>query len=193
MGVLDSSFLFLPFGNDLLVVGMTANHHAGYVGYVLAAAAGSTLGVLLITLAAHRLGEAGIKRLAGERKYHYLERKMEKRGGLALAVACLAPPPFPFTMVVAVTSALGYPRLKLLGIVAASRAARFFILGYLAIRYGTWILHVAKTPQFRWGVIIFAGLCIIGSVFSIVKWFQSRPGGKRDRAQAPRSQAQSAG
>lgn len=174
MGVLDSSFLFLPFGNDLLVVGLTAQHHEGYVWYALIAAAGSTLGVVLVHWAAGKLGESGIKRMAGEKQYTKLVSRIEKRGAVALAVGCLAPPPFPFTMVVAVTAALGYPRLKTLITVALSRAARFFILGYLAIRYGTWILRIAKTPGFKWSVVVFAVLCLIGSAYSVRKWFSSR-------------------
>lgn len=190
MGILDSSFLFLPFGNDLLVVGLTARHHSGYLWYVLSAALGSTTGVLLVSWAAGKLGEAGIKRYAGEKRYHYLESKVAKRGVIALAVACLAPPPFPFTIVVAVTSALGYPRTKMLLTVALSRAARFLILGYLAVRYGTWIIRISKTPEFEWSVIVFAALCLIGSVFSILKWFRSRGGSKQESG--TRSEGQSA-
>ena len=67
MGVLDSSFLFLPFGNDLLVVTLVAHNHQGWWLYVLAAAFGSTIGVLALALVAHKLGEDGIKRMAGER------------------------------------------------------------------------------------------------------------------------------
>lgn len=37
MGVLDSSFLILPFGNDLTVVGMVAHHHQGAGWYILSA------------------------------------------------------------------------------------------------------------------------------------------------------------
>jgi membrane protein YqaA with SNARE-associated domain len=175
MGVLDSSFLFLPFGNDLLVVALTARHHQRYLLYVAMAVAGSTLGVLLITWAARKLGEAGITRMAGERRFSYLKGKIEKRGAVVLALGCLAPPPFPFTMVVAVTSALGYSRPKLLATVGISRAVRFLILGYLAILYGRWIIHAIGTPAFKWTVIAFAGLCTVGSVLSILKWFRSRP------------------
>ena len=67
MGVLDSSFLFLPFGNDLLVVTLVARNHQEWRWYVLAAAVGSTIGVSALALVAHKLGEEGIKRMAGER------------------------------------------------------------------------------------------------------------------------------
>ena len=48
MGVLDSSLLFLPFGNDLLIVILVSRHHQGALLYVLSAACGSTLGVLIL-------------------------------------------------------------------------------------------------------------------------------------------------
>ena len=57
MGIFDSSFLFLPFGNDLLVVTLVARHHEGWLSYVLAAAVGSTIGVFALALVAQKLGE----------------------------------------------------------------------------------------------------------------------------------------
>ncbi|HEY6991525.1 MAG TPA: VTT domain-containing protein [Bryobacteraceae bacterium] len=170
MGVLDSSFLFLPFGNDLLVVALVARHHEGYLLYVLSAVCGSTCGTFLLNLVARKAGEAGMQKVAGQSRFEYLKRKIGEKGGRAIVIGCLAPPPFPFTMVVATTSALGYPRKKLLALVAASRAMRFLILGYLAIRFGRQILNIAKSQPFRWTMIAFVVLCVVGSALSIAKW-----------------------
>jgi membrane protein YqaA with SNARE-associated domain len=68
MGILDSSFLFLPFGNDLLVVTLVARHHQGWPWYVLAAALGSTIGVFVLALVAQKLGEEGIKKDGGRKE-----------------------------------------------------------------------------------------------------------------------------
>lgn len=176
MGVMDSSFLFLPFGNDLLVVGLVARHHQGWPFYVLSAVCGSTLGVFFLDLLARKGGEAGVQKVAGQRRFDYLRRKIGERGGAALALAALAPPPFPFTMVVAVNSALAYPRRRLLWTVAAARAVRFVILSLLAIKYGRAILRIANSEGFRWTIIAFTMLCIAGSVFSILKWVRSGRG-----------------
>lgn len=170
MGILDSSFLFLPFGNDLLIVGLVAQHHQGYLLYVLSAICGSTTGVFLLDLIARKLGEEGVQRVAGQKRFEYLKRKIGEKGGRAIVVGCLAPPPFPFTMVVATNSALGYPRRRLLLLVAASRGARFLIIGYLAIRFGHGIMNIARSAPFRWTMIGFIILCVVGSVFSILKW-----------------------
>ena len=184
MGVMDSSFLFLPFGNDLLVVAFVARHHDAWPIYVASAVCGSTLGVVLLDLVARKGGEAGITKIAGEKQFRSLKRRFEKYGAWGLVLACLSPPPFPFTMVVAVTSALDYPRLKLLGTVAASRTVRFTVLSILAILYGRGILRLMNTPAFKWTIIVFTCLCIVGSVFSVMKWVKGRHSFQRAPAPA---------
>jgi membrane protein YqaA with SNARE-associated domain len=44
LGIADSSFLFLPFGNDLLLVVLTARNHGHLLFYVAMAAVGSPSG-----------------------------------------------------------------------------------------------------------------------------------------------------
>ena len=73
-------------------------------------------------------------------------------------------------MAIAANSALGYPRKKLLTTVAIARAIRFLIIGYLAIRFGRIIIRIANSAGFRWTMMGFIVICIIGSVFSITKW-----------------------
>jgi hypothetical protein len=82
---------------------------------------------------------------------------------------------------VSTVCALGYPRKKLLAIVAISRALRFLLLGYLAIRYGRLIIRVANSAPFRWSMFFFVFVCIAGSIFSLLKWF--RRGKTRPREQ----------
>jgi membrane protein YqaA with SNARE-associated domain len=183
MGILDSSFLFLPFGNDLLVVGLVARNHSGYWFYVLSAICGSTTGVFLLDLVARRAGETGVQKVAGRARFEYLKRKIGQKGGFAIALGSLAPPPFPFTMVIATTSALAYPRTRLLATVAAARAVRFLLIGYLAIRFGRVILRIANSQPFRWTMIGFVIVCLAGSVWSIGKWV--RKGGRVKASVSP--------
>ena len=180
LGIFDASFLFLPFGNDLLIVGLVARHHQGYLLYVAAAVCGCTVGVFLLDLVARKLGEEGVQKMAGKARFEKLKRKIGEKGGRTLVLASLAPPPFPFTMVIAANSALDYPRKRLLGIVAASRGVRFLILGALAMKFGPSILRIAKSAPFKWTMIIFIFLCIVGSIFSVMKWLRhSRPSKSR--------------
>lgn len=172
MGVLDSSFLFLPFGNDLLVVGLVAQHHHGIPLYVLAAACGSTLGVLALALVSRKLGEEGIRKLAGQKKYDRLKKRVGTHSGLAILIGGLAPPPFPFTIVIGAAAALDYSLWRLLTINFVARAARFTLLAWLALRFGRQVLAIAKSDPFKWGMAIFIVLCVAGSAFSVWQWLR---------------------
>ncbi len=174
LGIADSSFLITPLGNDLLLVGMTAQHPHRLPIYVAAAATGSTLGVVLLDLVARKLGEEGICKIAGRDKFEKLKKRLGSRSGMAVAFASLAPPPFPFTTVVATASALKYSRWRLLGIVWITRAIRFTIVGLLAAKFGKQVIRVVKSGPFEWTMIAFIALCIIATAFSMRKWLSRR-------------------
>src|ERR1035437_7209587 len=82
LGVLDSSFFFLPFGNDLLLVVLVARHHGYLPLYVLAASLGSATGVLLLDLVCRKGGEEGIKKMVSARRINYLKKKMSQTAAL---------------------------------------------------------------------------------------------------------------
>jgi len=173
MGVLDSSFLVLPFGNDLLIVGLVARHHEGVAWYVLAAACGSTAGALLLAQTCRKIGEERLRRIAGARRHAKLRSWFERHAGLAIAVAGLAPPPFPFTTVIAAAGALEYPLWRIGAVNFTARALRFTVLALLALRYGRLVLHIARSAAFEWSVLAFVFLCLVASGFSLLRWFRS--------------------
>jgi membrane protein YqaA with SNARE-associated domain len=182
MGILDSSFLVLPFGNDLLVVGMVARHHQEAPGYVLMASCGSTAGACLLSLVSRKLGEEGIRKFAGNARYEKLKNRIGSRCGFAIAVAALAPPPFPYTTVIAAVSALDYSLWRILLINFAARGARFAILAALALKFGPSILGIAKSAPFEWSMFAFIVLCFVASGFSVAHWL------RKPRAEAVASQ-----
>ena len=177
MGVLDSSFLVLPFGNDLVVVGMVARHHHGAAIYVVMAAVGSTIGASLVAFAGHKMGEAGISKLAGPKRFANLKKHICSRGALVVAAGALAPPPFPYTLVIAAASAFQYPVWRILLVNFIARGVRFTILALLAIKFGHYVLEVAASAPFRWTMVGFIILCLAGSVYSVWTWLHhARPG-----------------
>ena len=179
LGVADSSFLVLPFGNDLLLVILVARDHAWAWVYVPFAALGSVLGVFLVDLVCRKNGEPGLRHMMSEKRFKYMKEKVGGRAPVAIAVACLAPPPFPFTPVIAAASAFKYPRPKLLGMVYVSRLLRYGLIALAAIHWGRDILRVARSREFVWSVIAFTVVCIILSVVSVMKWMRSSRSGKK--------------
>jgi membrane protein YqaA with SNARE-associated domain len=170
LGIADSSFLFLPFGNDLLIVILTVRDHSHLPYYVATAAIGSTLGVLLLDVVCRKGGEEGLKKMMKPRRLEYFKRRMADQAGVAIGLACVAPPPFPFTLVIASASAFAYPRRRLLGLVFVARAVRFTIVGLLAIEFGGQILRIARAPATTWIMVGFIALCVVGSAIQVLQW-----------------------
>ena len=177
-GVLDSSFLVMPLGNDLLIIGMTARHHALMPYYAAMATAGSTLGCLLLDIVSRKGGEEVIEKHVPKNRLKYIERKVRKNAGWAVGVAALMPPPFPFTPFVVAAAALEYPRRKMLIVIAITRMLRFSIEGTLAILFGRRILHWAESPAFQYVVIFLIAASVLASVLSVLGWVRkSKKGG----------------
>ena len=170
VGVLDSSFLFVPLGNDFLMLGLSARHHDRVPLYVIAATLGSVAGIL-ITLWISKKGGEKIKDKRG-RAWKYVEARMRKNAGWALTLGSLMPPPFPFTLFVAAAGALRVPLKKVLPYVAAGRLLRFTIEGILAIIYGRWILSLANSPALKITMIVMIVIAIGGSAYSIFSWLR---------------------
>ena len=180
LGFLDSSFLlFLPLGNDLLMVALTARQHRMLFLFALLATAGSVLGCLLTDWVSRKGGEKGLEKFLSGRRLAYVKGKVEKNAGMALVFACVMPPPFPFTGFVAAAAAFQYPRKKLLATVAIARFARFLVLGLLAIAFGRHILRLAKAPGVQIGILALAVISVAGSVLSVASWI------KRSRRKDP--------
>jgi membrane protein YqaA with SNARE-associated domain len=170
LAVADDSFLFLPIGSDLLTVILVVRHHEKFAEYVLAAALGSAIGVLLLDLVCRKGGKEGLKRLVKPKLLGYLQQQMEQHAAIALIVSCVAPPPFPFGAAIAAASALQYPRSRLLILVFVARMVRFSLVGWAAIHFGRRILRIANSDEFLWLMGGFILFCTVGSVISIIHW-----------------------
>ncbi len=179
LGIVDSSFLFIPLGNDLLVIAMSAQKHVLMPYYAVMAAAGSVLGCLTVDLVCRKGGEKELEKRVSKKRLNYVKKQLEKDAPWALAFASLMPPPFPFTPFVIVSSALQYPRRKLLGVIGAARLVRFSIEGVLAILVGRRLLRAATSPAFEYAIGILIVICIAGSAISVYRWVSQSKGSAR--------------
>jgi membrane protein YqaA with SNARE-associated domain len=172
LGIADSSFLFVPLGNDLLFIAMTARNNHLMIYYAVMATVGSVIGCLLVDLASRRGGEKGLEKIISARQLDFIKKRITKSAGWALAFACLMPPPFPFTAFVAAAAAFQYPRKRLLAVIAATRLTRFLIEGSIAILIGRRLIRLAQTPAVEYAVVTLIIISIAGSAFSVRNWFK---------------------
>jgi membrane protein DedA with SNARE-associated domain len=91
---------------------------------------------------------------------------------MAVAVAGLAPPPFPFTTVIAAVGALDYPLWRILLVNFLARGLRFTVLAWLALKYGRAVMAIARSAPFRWSMFVFILLCLVASGFSVWHWLR---------------------
>ena len=169
LGAFDSSPLVVPFGNDLLVLALSARYHDRMLYYALMATLGSLIGCF-VTVWASRKGGEQLKKVASSERLGKIQNLVKKQAGWTLVTASLLPPPFPFTAIVAAAAAFKYPQKKLFSFVGAGRFARFVIEGALAIHYGRWIIRQARSPILEDAMIALIVISIVASLISIYQW-----------------------
>jgi membrane protein YqaA with SNARE-associated domain len=174
LGILDSSFLFAPLGNDLLVVAMSARSHSVplMLYYAAASTVGSVLGCLLVDVTLRKAGEKGLEKHLPKKRLDYVKRKVTDNAAWALVVAAIAPPPFPFTPFVMAAAALQYPRKRMMVVIGAARMFRFTVLGVLALLFGKRILQWAQSGVVQGILIGLVVVCTVGSIISVVGWIR---------------------
>jgi membrane protein YqaA with SNARE-associated domain len=176
LGALDSSFLFLPFGNDLLLIALVSSNRSGasWMLYVLMSALGSVAGVLMIDLIMRKAGEEGLKRFLKPKRLEQLRVKMNRNAGWAVFVATLVPPPFPFTPVIMAAAALQCSRYRIVVAVFVGRLIRYTFEALLAIYFGRALLRYVNSPLVEYFVYALIAIAVVGSTLSIWKWLGSR-------------------
>jgi membrane protein YqaA with SNARE-associated domain len=174
VGVLDSSYLFAPWGNDLLLIALVSRHPgASYMLYLaVMSTLGSVLGCLLLDITIRPLGEKGLERYLSPRRLKRVRDKVGRKAGRALAVASLLPPPFPFTAFVMAAAALQYSRARLVSVIAATRLLRFIIVGALALHFGYRIVRWAENPVLQGLLVALIVVCVLGSILSGYSWIK---------------------
>ena len=169
LGAFDSSPLIVPFGNDLLLLALSARYHDRMLYYAVMATLGSLLGCLA-TVWVSRKGGSQLKKVASRKRLFNIQTYVQKHAAWTLVAASLLPPPFPFTAIVAAIAAFKYPGKKLFSYVGAGRFVRFVIEGALAIHYGRWIIRQARSPILEDVMIALIVISIAASAISVYQW-----------------------
>jgi membrane protein YqaA with SNARE-associated domain len=103
--------------------------------YAFMATAGSALGCWILYLISRRAGARALNRFS-ERKQQRVKRLIERYDMIAVLVATLLPPPFPFKLFVVTAGVFRFSLVRFMIAIIAGRAFRFLLEGYFAVRYG---------------------------------------------------------
>ena len=135
VALLDSTFVPLPSSADALMLVLSTTHPSWMLLYAFMATAGSALGCLILYLISRRAGARALTRFS-ERKQARVKHLIERYDAIAVLVATLLPPPFPFKLFVVTAGVFRFSLLRFMLAIVAGRAFRFLLEGYFAVKYG---------------------------------------------------------
>ena len=135
VALLDSTFVPLPSSADALMIVLSTAHPSWMLLYAFMATAGSAVGCWILYSISRRAGARALSRFS-ERKQNRVKYLIERYDMIAVLVATLLPPPFPFKLFVVTAGVFRFSLLRFMLAIVAGRAFRFLLEGYFAVRYG---------------------------------------------------------
>ena len=164
VALLDSTFVPLPSSADALMLLLTTTHPRWMVFYALIATAGSALGCWILYLISRKAGARALNKFS-EAKQKRVKDLIDRYDMLAVLVATVLPPPFPFKLFVVTAGVFRFSLLRFMIAIVAGRAFRFLLEGYFAVRYGS----EAKALLARYYPWIGLGVAIAVILFVVVR------------------------
>ncbi len=132
---LDSSVLTFPVINDLLVIHLSMKSPGRMPYYALMATLGSLAGSVFLYYLARKGGELAFRKRAGARAER-IQAWVYRNGFLSVLIPAMLPPPTPFKLFVLAAGVFQVPLRTFAVALLLARSARYFGVGYLAVRYG---------------------------------------------------------
>jgi membrane protein YqaA with SNARE-associated domain len=147
IGIVDASFIPTLGSLDIFNALLAARHHDLWWYYALMSTAGSVIGAYLMYRAAGGAGTGWLQKRLGAARVARVDRILERYGVAAVAIAVVAPPPFPSSAFFVAAGALKFPVRKYLIAVIAGRAFRYSLVAWIASHYSRGIIRVFRHPQ----------------------------------------------
>ena len=135
VALLDSTFVPLPSSTDALMILLSTTNPSWMLLYAFMATAGSAIGCWILYLIARPAGTRALNKFS-EAKQRRVKHWIERYDAVAVLVATLLPPPFPFKLFVITAGVFRFSLLRFMIAIVAGRAFRFLLEGYFAVRYG---------------------------------------------------------
>ena len=135
VALLDSTFVPLPSSADALMILLSTTYPSWMLLYAFMATAGSAIGCWILYLISRRAGARALNKFS-EKKQRRVKNWIERYDAMAVLVATLLPPPFPFKLFVITAGVFRFSLLRFMIAIVCGRAFRFLLEGYFAVRYG---------------------------------------------------------
>lgn len=135
IALLDSALIPLPGGPDAVLILLSTARPAWVPIYVAAATLGSVIGCVIFYYISRRAGRSALKRFSPRRQARVKEL-IDRYDVLSVLVSSILPPPFPFKLFIATAGVFRFSVVRFALAVAAGRAFRYALVGYLAAHYG---------------------------------------------------------
>jgi membrane protein YqaA with SNARE-associated domain len=136
VALFDSSFLSFPEVNDILIITLSIQNPERMLYYCTMTTIGSILGCLALFTVGRKGGEVLLKKRFAEYRVQQVARWYKKFGVFAVMIPSVLPPPTPFKIFVLFAGAFKLSVPKFVVAVMLGRGFRYFLEGFLAVRYG---------------------------------------------------------
>ncbi|HEV3470821.1 MAG TPA: VTT domain-containing protein [Pyrinomonadaceae bacterium] len=137
IALLDSALVPLPGGPDavMLILSAQAGSYPLMALYALTATVGSVIGCVILYYISRRAGRRALEKFPPSKRAR-VKAWVDRYDVLSVLVASVLPPPFPFKLFVVTAGVFRLSVARFAAAVAAGRAFRFLLEGFLAVRYG---------------------------------------------------------
>jgi membrane protein YqaA with SNARE-associated domain len=172
-GFLDSAFIGLPV--DVVVATYVYTDRTRLLLYVVMAAAGSTIGSLVMYGIGYTGGNALLRRKMSPERLQKIEASFARRQFLTLMIPAMLPPPTPFKLFELAAAAFEMPIGKFLLSIFTGRCIRFLAVSLLTIYFGPKFVHGSGAffaHYFKWVV---AGLALAGGIWYLLSRKKPEP------------------
>jgi membrane protein YqaA with SNARE-associated domain len=164
VALLDSVFVPLPGGPDAVMILLTTQRPAWMPVYALSATFGSVIGCVILYRLSRRAGRRALEKFS-ESKQARVKGLLDRYDVLAVLVACLLPPPFPFKLFVVSSGVFRLNVWRFVAAIAFGRALRYLLEGFVVVEYG----EQAKEVIARHAPAVGLGLAALVILFFVVR------------------------
>ena len=169
IALLDSALIPMAGGPDAVMILLSTARPSWWPIYAAAATLGSVIGCVILYYISRRAGRRALARFS-EAKQKRVKELIDRYDVLSVLVTSLLPPPFPFKLFVITAGVFRLDIWRFALAIAAGRAFRYLLEGYLAARYG----EHAKDLLARYYPAIGLGLAALIILFFVVRNLRQR-------------------